>query len=56
MGRELESAGRVRCSLCLAGAGWARRARENCSKSVWAEAKEPFATFGGVSPFPSYEC
>lgn len=50
MGRELASAGRVSCFLCLARTGWARRARENHTKSVWTDAKEPLATFGGISP------
>lgn len=52
MGRELVSAGRVSCSLCPARTGWVRRARENHTKSVWRDVKEPLATFGGISPFP----
>lgn len=53
MGRELESAGRMSCCLCPARTGWVRRAGANRTKTMWAEAKEPPATFGGVSPFPS---
>lgn len=52
MGRELESAGRVSCSLCPARTGWVRTVRGNHTKSVWTEAKEPLATFGSISPFP----